>query len=777
MQYAKHPSFTPDAQPPLQALCLHSTYIHIFNVVLLSSSRIISACVGVLAPFNHPLYWDVMRLPPSLQDGLAAASAASQTHSIVDLLGSKSGDPRWSSIIGIVTAIIGNILISFALNTQRYAHIRLEREKDTHNGPRNNGKERHHQEHRSQDRRQRDIAKERAKLNRQIDQCPSDDAYSHESVEHEETDPLIPRLKHRGSSESGSTIDTGEKSPERAKRKNYLKSPYWWIGIVLMVIGEAGNFLAYGFAPASIVSPLGVVALISNCLIAPIMLHERFRKRDALGVVIAVGGAVTVVLSAGGNNPKLGPDEIWDLIKRWEFLTYLAITSAVIVLLMIASNRYGDRTLIIDIGLVGLFGGYTALSTKGIASLLSYTLWRALTFPITYLLVAILVATAILQIKYVNRALQRFDSTQVIPTQFVMFTIFVITGSAVLYRDFESTTAAKVGQFIGGCALTFLGVWCLTSGRNGGDRQRYSDEDSNEDNQIDLVDDEADGEHRELNHEDEVTGEEEIKDNQHASVHDNARTDPQNIARSTTPTHSVFNTARNSLETHEPHHSTVVPHSPASFATASSRVPEFAPLSASDVTAPPQPPRFTTTISSPSVPMAATRRPSLAPASPSQNLQLLGPSSSYPARPRTPTQRASTSSLRPTPVSSQSSRDPRTSVPTSPSLPQRERLISRRSLAAGMVPSPLTTPLGGGLSAIVGDLRRRQELQAQLQQGGLYNSDAATMARAATLPRRISGRGGMGRRASNSDGRRRSRGKSFEESDAPRFERRPDRGS
>src|SRR5207248_4988853 len=35
---------------------------------------------------------------------------------------------QWSSIIGIVTAIVGNILISVALNTQRYAHIRIERE-------------------------------------------------------------------------------------------------------------------------------------------------------------------------------------------------------------------------------------------------------------------------------------------------------------------------------------------------------------------------------------------------------------------------------------------------------------------------------------------------------------------------------------------------------------------------------------------------------------------------------------------------------------------------
>jgi hypothetical protein len=35
---------------------------------------------------------------------------------------------EWSSLIGIITAIVGNVLISFALNIQRYAHIRLSRQ-------------------------------------------------------------------------------------------------------------------------------------------------------------------------------------------------------------------------------------------------------------------------------------------------------------------------------------------------------------------------------------------------------------------------------------------------------------------------------------------------------------------------------------------------------------------------------------------------------------------------------------------------------------------------
>lgn len=98
--------------------------------------------------------------------------------------------------------------------------------------------------------------------------------------------------------------------------------------------------------------------------------------------------------------------------------------------------------------------------------MLSYTLWRAITFPVTYLLVAILVGTAVMQIKYVNRALQRFDATQVIPVQFVLFTLSVILGSAILYRDFERTSGEDAGKFVGGCALTFAGVWLITSGRS-----------------------------------------------------------------------------------------------------------------------------------------------------------------------------------------------------------------------------------------------------------------------------------------------------------------------
>lgn len=375
---------------------------------------------------------------------------------------------QWSSIIGIVTAIVGNILISFALNLQRYAHIRIDREhaesqtawKKEHQNSLSSGRGYGTtQQEQIRDRSRETPEPQHASKNGyRLNKGRLEDT-SRKRLQPQRADDRPPFTT---SMHSDSTLTS---ESDHVSRKSYLRSPYWWVGIVLMTIGEAGNFLAYGFAPASIVSPLGVVALVSNCIIAPLILKERFRGRDFLGVLIAIAGAVVVVLSAKPSESKMGPDMLWANIKRWEFLVYVLLTAAALLSLIWASNKYGEKSILIDLGVVGLFGGYTALATKGAASLVSDKLWRALTFPITYVCVLILVGSALSQIRYINRALQRFDSTQVIPTQFVLFTISVIVGSAVLYRDFESATAQRVGKFIGGCFLTFLGVYFITSKR------------------------------------------------------------------------------------------------------------------------------------------------------------------------------------------------------------------------------------------------------------------------------------------------------------------------
>lgn len=292
------------------------------------------------------------------QEPLAAGLLAGLASLASDDDGSGGGGKirSWSSLIGISTALAGNVLISVALNIQRYAHIRIDKEW-------------------SHEKIQFETDLKRARSGRGAYGAvggsgqrrgrhtePTFEPYRDEPLVRDggfharnQYDAYIGGEEHGGLHES-ILSDQTVRPEDRVQRKSYLRSPYWWAGIVLMILGEAGNFLAYGFAPASIVSPLGVVALISNCVIAPFMLKEHFRKRDLWGVLVSIAGAVVVVLSAKSSEEKIGPHDIWVMITRWEFELYLGVTAGLIVALMWTSGKYGSRTILIDVGLVALFG-------------------------------------------------------------------------------------------------------------------------------------------------------------------------------------------------------------------------------------------------------------------------------------------------------------------------------------------------------------------------------------------------------------------------------------
>jgi len=101
------------------------------------------------------------------------------------------------------------------------------------------------------------------------------------------------------------------------------------------------------------------------------------------------------------------------------------------------------------------------LSTKALSTLLTMEWIKIFTEWITYPIVAILLGTGIGQIRYLNRALMRFDSKIVIPAQFVLFNLSAILGSAILYGDFKDATFHQLVTFIYGCAATFGGVYLI----------------------------------------------------------------------------------------------------------------------------------------------------------------------------------------------------------------------------------------------------------------------------------------------------------------------------
>ncbi|KAJ7068124.1 DUF803-domain-containing protein [Mycena amicta] len=378
-------------------------------------------------------------------------------------------------VIGITVAITGNVLISLALNLQKLAHKRREAER---------------LRLREQDRAEASNSASSSNGVSEQSDVVLERNWNYGSTNHPTNTPipkktLVSRLfpsSKRPQSQVASDRTTllpvdviieeevVQPKPDEdddfedriGQESDYLKSKLWWLGFALMNVGEMGNFISYAWAPASVVAPLGTFALMANCVFAPVMLGERFRKRDILGILIAVVGAVTVVLASNASDTRLDPDALLAAISQVPFLIYSCVYAVGIgVLSVLSEGRVGRQSVFVDVGLCALFGGFTVLSTKAVSTLLTMEWFEMFTKWITYPTVAVLILTGVGQIRYLNRALMRFDGKVVIPIQFVLFTISAIVGSAVLYGDFKKASFHQLVTFLYGCAATFTGVFII----------------------------------------------------------------------------------------------------------------------------------------------------------------------------------------------------------------------------------------------------------------------------------------------------------------------------
>jgi len=70
------------------------------------------------------------------------------------------------------------------------------------------------------------------------------------------------------------------------------------LGLIMMCVGEMGNFTSFSFAPASLVAPLGCVSVLSNIIVGHFLLKERLRIRDVIGIGVSIISATGIVIIA-----------------------------------------------------------------------------------------------------------------------------------------------------------------------------------------------------------------------------------------------------------------------------------------------------------------------------------------------------------------------------------------------------------------------------------------------------------------------------------------------
>lgn len=252
--------------------------------------------------------------------------------------------------------------------------------------------------------------------------------------------------------------------------KHFTRIPWWWIGIFGIIGGEVGNLIAYGYAPASIVTPIGSIGVVTNVIITTFVLKETFTMKNLLGVVLVIAGIVIVVLFAPLTVIFVGSANLWeDVIYTSNMAIYLSWMVLMLAILYPLSRKYGEKTVVIYVALCAVIASLTIVCAKTFATMVSNGFANGMETeflsPWPYGTLAVMVVTCVLSMSYVNRAMMTFGNSQVVPVYFALFTTAGVGSAAWVYQEFQCLADANqaVGFFIG-IIVAIFGVFLVSQG-------------------------------------------------------------------------------------------------------------------------------------------------------------------------------------------------------------------------------------------------------------------------------------------------------------------------
>ncbi|PKX98613.1 DUF803 domain membrane protein [Aspergillus novofumigatus IBT 16806] len=226
---------------------------------------------------------------------------------------------------------------------------------------------------------------------------------------------------------------------EAGEGYGYLKNFWWWSGMILMIVGEICNFVAYAFVDAILVTPLG-----------------RSRFVGKVGCFSCIIGSVVIALNAPEQSSVGDIQDMKHYVIAPGFLSYagVVIVGCAIVAFWLGP-RYGKKTMFVYISICSLIGGLSVVATQGLGAAILAQINGKSQFKewFLYVLLVFVVATLLTEIIYLNKALNLFNAALVTPTYYVFFTSSTIVSSAVLFRGFKGT-----GMQIATVILGFLQI-------------------------------------------------------------------------------------------------------------------------------------------------------------------------------------------------------------------------------------------------------------------------------------------------------------------------------
>ncbi|KAL7285073.1 hypothetical protein ACG7TL_000165 [Trametes sanguinea] len=207
----------------------------------------------------------------------------------------------------------------------------------------------------------------------------------------------------------------------------YLKSPMWWTGMTIMILGELCNFGAYAFVEAIIVTPMGALSVVISSILSHFFLHEKLSVFGWISSIQCLLGATILALNGPEEQSVSTIEGFKHLFLAPWFLAYggVVLVAAAVLAFWIAPR--GDN---------------------------QFKNW------FIYFLLVFVIVTLLTEIYYLNVALAMFNTAMVTPTYYVTFTFCTLVTSVILYQGLKAS-ASQIITIVLAFAVICTGIVIL----------------------------------------------------------------------------------------------------------------------------------------------------------------------------------------------------------------------------------------------------------------------------------------------------------------------------
>ncbi|KAF6985573.1 hypothetical protein CFC21_003412 [Triticum aestivum] len=220
--------------------------------------------------------------------------------------------------------------------------------------------------------------------------------------------------------------------------------------MITMIVGEIANFVAYAFAPAVLVTPLGALSIIVSAVLAHFILNERLHALGVLGCVMCIAGSMVIVIHAPLEQEITSVKEIWHMATQPSFLLYVAsVIVLVSVLVFHFSPLWGQSNVLIYTAICSLMGSLSVMSVKALGTSLKLTFegTNQLAYPETWFFMLVVAICVLTQMNYLNKDWSGQSLGSI--TSEICGLIVVLSGTILLHvtKDYERIPQSRIGLY------------------------------------------------------------------------------------------------------------------------------------------------------------------------------------------------------------------------------------------------------------------------------------------------------------------------------------------